>query len=79
MPFIGFLVSKRRTYIIAVILLLGKIMPSYFYYKEKKLVCIIIIAPSSCQPSSYFKFTQTLFYEIILFGIYLITNLFKTD
>ena len=46
MPFIKSLASKRYTYIIAVILLLGKIIPSYSYYKEKRLVYIIIIVPS---------------------------------
>ena len=48
MPPIRSLVSKRRTYIVAVILLLGEIMPSYSYYKEKKLVYVIIIALFSC-------------------------------
>ena len=44
MPFIRSLVSKRRAHAVAVILLLGEIMPSYSYYDEKKLVYIIIIA-----------------------------------
>ena len=48
MPFIRSLVSKHRTHIVAVILLLNEIMPSYSYYKEKKLVYIIIITPFSC-------------------------------
>ena len=47
MPPIRFLVSKRRAYIISVILLLSEIMPLYSYYTKKKLVYIIIIAPSS--------------------------------
>ena len=47
--------SKRRAYAVAVIFLLGEIMPSYSYYKEKKLVYIVIIAPFSYQPSSYSK------------------------
>ena len=55
MFFIRFLASKHRVYIIAVILLLGKIMPSYSHYKEKKLVYIIIIAFFSRQPSSYIE------------------------
>ena len=42
-------------YIVVLILLLGKIMPSYSYYKEKKLVYIAITALSSRQPSSYTK------------------------
>ena len=44
MPLIRFLASKRRAYTVAIILLLGEVMPSYSYYKEKKLVYIIIIA-----------------------------------
>ena len=48
MPPIKSLASKRRTYIIAVILLLGKIIPSYSCCDEKKLVYIIIIALFSC-------------------------------
>ena len=51
MPFIRFLVFKHHACTVAVILLLGEIMPSYSYYKEKKLVYIIIIAPFSRQPS----------------------------
>ena len=58
MPPIRSLASKRHTYTVAVILLLGEIMPSYFYYEEKKLVYIIIIAPFSRQPSSYSKCTK---------------------
>jgi hypothetical protein len=38
--------------LIAVILLLGEIMPLYSCYKEKELVYIVIIAPSNHQPSS---------------------------
>ena len=44
MPFIRSLVSKRYTCVVAVILLLGKIMPTYFYYVLKGLVYVIIIA-----------------------------------
>ena len=58
MPPIRFLASKRRTYIVVVILLLGEIMPSYSYYKEKKLVYIIIITLFSYQPSFYVKCTK---------------------
>ena len=58
MPPIRSLASKCRTCIVAVILLLGKIMPSYSYCDEKKLVYIIIIAPFSRQPFSYFKYTK---------------------
>ena len=58
MPFIRSLVSKCRVYTVAVILLLGEIIPSCSHYKEKKLVCVIIIAPFSCQPFSYIKCTK---------------------
>ena len=59
MPFIRSLASKRRAYAITVILLLGKIMPSYSRCDEKKLVYIIIIAPSSRQLSFYLKCTKS--------------------
>ena len=62
MPPIRSLASKHRAYTVAVIFLLGKIMPSYFYCDEKKLVYITIIAPFSCQPSSYFKYTKSNIY-----------------
>ena len=58
MPPIRSLAFKRLTYyfkLIAIILLLGKIMPTYLHYIEKGLVYIIIIALFSCQPSSYTK------------------------
>ena len=58
MPFIRSLVSEhsvRRFRLVAVILLLGEIMPIYFRCTEKKLVYIIITVLSSYQPSSYFK------------------------
>ena len=58
MPPIRSLASKRRAYIVAVILLLGEIMPSYSHCKEKKLVYIAIIAPFSHQPSFYIKYTK---------------------
>ena len=60
-PFIRFLVSKRTTYrfkLVAVILLLSKIMPTYSYYMEKGLVCIIIIASLGRQLSFYTKCTK---------------------
>ena len=58
MPFIKSLVSKRRTRVIAVILLLSEIMPTYSRCVLKGLVYIIIIALSSRQPSSYTKYTK---------------------
>ena len=51
MPLIRFSVSKRLARyfkLVAVILLLGKIMPTCFCYIEKGLVCIIIIASLGC-------------------------------
>ena len=59
MPFIRSLVSKCYTYIVALILLLGVIMPIYSYYTEKKLVCVIITAPFNYQPSSCFKYIKS--------------------
>ena len=58
MPPIRSLVSERRAYTIAVILLLSEIMPSCSCCEEKKLVYITIIAPSSRQPSFYIKYTK---------------------
>ena len=61
MPFIRSLVFKRTAYyfkLVAVILWLGKIMPTYFYYIEKGLIYITIIAPLSRQPSFYTKCTK---------------------
>ena len=69
MPFIRSLAFKRRAYTVAVILLLGEIMPFYSYCKEKKLVYIIIITLFSRQPSFYIKCTKLnirLFYNIKL-------------
>ena len=62
MPFIKSSAFKRLTYcfkLVAVILSLGEIMPTYSYYTEKGLVCVIIIALSSHQPSSYTKCTKS--------------------
>ena len=55
MPFVRSLTSTYCTKLVAVILLLGKIIPSYSYYKKKKLVCVIIIVPFSRQLSFYIK------------------------
>ena len=44
MPFIKSLTSKRRAYIVAVILLFSKIMPTYSHCVLKGLVYITIIA-----------------------------------
>ena len=43
MPFVRFLVSKYRTYIIKTIVLLSEFMSSYSYCTVKGLVYIIII------------------------------------
>ena len=58
MPLIRSSASKRRTYIIAVILLLSKIMPTYSRCVLKGLVYIIIIAPLGRQPSSCIKYIK---------------------
>ena len=61
MPFIRSSVFKRTTYcfkLVAVILLLSKIIPTYSYYMEKGLIYITIIASLSRQPSSYAKYTK---------------------
>ena len=58
MPLIRSLASKRRAYVIAVILLLSEIMPTYSCYILKGLVYIAIIAPLGRQPSSYAKCTK---------------------
>ena len=53
--------SKRTAHrfkLVAVILLLNKIIPTYSHYMEKGLVYIIIIALLSRQPSSYIKCTK---------------------
>ena len=59
MPLVRSLTSKRRACIVAVILLLGKIMSTCSYCVLKGLVCIVIIAPLSCQPSFYTKYTKS--------------------
>ena len=58
MPFVRFLASKRRAYVVTMILLLGEIMPTYSYYVLKRLVYIIIIAFLGRQPFSYTKCTK---------------------
>ena len=58
MPPVRSLASKHRARVIAVILSLSKIMPTYSRCVLKRLVYIIIIAPLSCQPSFYTKYTK---------------------
>ena len=55
MPFVKSLAPKHCARVVAVILLLSKIMPTYFCCVLKGLVCIIIIALLGRQPSSYTK------------------------
>ena len=64
MPPIRFLVFKCYIYIIALILLLGEIMPIYSYCTKKKLVCVIIIAPFSRQPFSSLECTKLNIYSL---------------
>ena len=58
MPLIRSLASKCRTYVVAVIFLLSKIMPIYSYCVLKGLVCVIIIAPLGRQPFFYAKYIK---------------------
>ena len=58
MPFIRFSVSKRRARVVAVILLLSEIMPTYSRCVLKGLVYIAIIALLGYQPSFYAKCTK---------------------
>ena len=61
MPLVRSLVFKRTTHrfkLVAVIFLLGKIIPTYSYYAEKGLVYITIIAPLGRQLFFYTKCTK---------------------
>ena len=55
--------SMCYTALIALILSINKIIPSCFYCVKKGLVCIIIVALSSRQPSSYTKCTKVNMYS----------------
>ena len=72
MSFIKSLISKCCAYIVALILLLGVIIPIYFYYMEKKLVCVIIVAFSNCQPSFYSKYIKLNIYSS--YNVKLVSN-----
>ena len=75
MPPIRSLAFKRLIYyfkLIAVILLLGKIMPTYSRYMEKGLIYIIIIALFNRQPFFYTKYTKLNMRSS--YNIYLIFN-----
>ena len=66
MPSVRSLAFKRAVYrfkLVAIILLLGEIMPTYFYYMEKGLVYIIIIALFSHQPFFCVKYTKLNIYS----------------
>ena len=61
MPFIRSLAFKCAAYyfkLVAIILLLDKIIPTYSYYIEKGLIYIAIIAPLGRQPFFYIKCTK---------------------
>ena len=58
MPFIKSSVSKRCTYIVAIIFSLSKIIPIYSCCVLKGLVYIAIIAPLGHQPFFYAKCTK---------------------
>ena len=58
MPPIRSSTSKRRARIVLTILLLSKVILTYSRCTKKKLVYIIIVSPSSRQPSSYTKCTK---------------------
>ena len=58
MPPIRSLALEHCTYIVILIFLLSEIIPIYSRCTKKKLVYIAIIAPFSCQPSSYTKYIK---------------------
>jgi len=60
------------TYIVAAILLLSEVILFYLYCAKKGLVYITIAAPSSCQPSFYFKCTSINIH--LSYNIYLVSN-----
>ena len=72
MPSIRSLVSKRRAYIVAIILSLSEIMSTYSCYVLKGLIYIIIIALLGYQPSFYIKCTKLNIY--LSYNIKLVFN-----
>ena len=64
--------AARCFKLVAVILLLGEIMPTYSYYIKKGLVYIAIIALFSCQPFSYAKYTKLNIY--LSYNVCLVSN-----
>ena len=65
MPSIRSLASKRRACVIAVILLLSEIMPTYSRYVLKGLVYIAIIALLGRQPFSYAKYAFFIYFCVL--------------
>ena len=59
MPLIRSSASKRRLRLVLLILSLGKIILLCSCCVEKRLSYIAILAPFSCQPSSYTKCTKS--------------------
>ena len=72
-PLIRFSVSKRRARIVAVILSLSEIMPTYSRYVLKGLVCVAIIAPLGYQPFSYAEYTKLNIY--LSYDVRLVSNI----
>ena len=64
MPFIKSLASMYYILLAISISLDGEIISPYSYCIKKGLVCIIIIALSDCQPSSYSKCTKANTYSL---------------
>ena len=58
MPFVRSSASKCCAHVVAIILLLGEIMPTCSRCVLKGLVYITIIALLGCQPFSYIKYTK---------------------
>ena len=59
MPPVRSSASERRARVVAVILLFGKIMPTYFCCVLKGLVCVVIITSLGRQPFSYVEYTKS--------------------
>ena len=76
MPFVRSLVSKHCTYIIAMILSLGEIMPIYSYYAEKKLIYIIITAPSNRQFFLVLNVPNQIYVCLTILNQYLTLNIY---
>ena len=71
MPLIRFLVSVYYTLLTTSISLNSKIISPYSHYIKRGLVYIIIINLSSCQPSSYLKYTKA--NTCSLYNVYLVS------